>query len=252
MGIDTSERLVKPPEMDVVTSGRLFRPSSTFKKKYLTMGIIGVMLGWALIAITLYLSAYIAGTITGTSGSAFLEYVLWTITPWYILISGVLVTVGILIANAWINSIEYSVVGESGEAMPEIYVKAGIIDVTEKHVPLRTITNVSSRAGPFDRIFGIGNVFIETAGSSPIQLGGMLAPDIKIEGIRFYHELRDHIVREMRKLKGSYATGTEISSKADEFDMPTYTGSANGEMAFTLREMLKVLRRIEDKLDNLR
>ena len=250
MGIDTSERLVKPPEMDVVTSGRLFRPSSTFKRKYFFMGVVIVITGWVLIALTLWFTQLITEAITGNSSFIFIEALFWIITQWYIVFSVTFFVIGMLIANVWINSIEYSVVGESGEAMPEVYVKSGIIDVTEKHVPLRTITNVSSRAGPFDRIFGIGSVFIETAGSSAVQLGGILAPDIKIEGIRFYHELRDHIVREMRSLKGTYATGTEISTKADGFEASV--SGIDSEVVFTLREILKVLRRMEDKLDNLR
>ena len=250
MGIDTSERLVKPPEMDVVTSGRLFRPSSTFKRKYFFMGVVIAISVWLLIALTLWLTQLITEAITGNSSFTFIEALFWTITQWYVVFSVTFFVIGMLIANVWINSIEYSVVGESGEAMPEVYVKSGIIDVTEKHVPLRTITNVSSRAGPFDRIFGIGSVFIETAGSSAVQLGGILAPDIKIEGIRFYHELRDHIVREMRGLKGTYATGTEISTKADGFETPV--SGIDSEVVFTLREILKVLRRMEDKLDNLR
>ncbi len=34
--------------------------------------------------------------------------------------------------------------------MPEVYVKQGVVTVPQKHVPFRTITNISSKAGPFD------------------------------------------------------------------------------------------------------
>lgn len=251
MGIDTGERLVKPPEMEMVTSGRIFRPSSAFKKKYLFIAIVSICLGYIILYITFASSMYLAGAISGAYATEFFRTTMLFLTQWYIIICGTLLVVGLLVVNAWINSIQYSLVGESGEAMPEVYVRSGIIDITEKHVPLRTITNVSSRAGPFDRIFGIGSVFIETAGASSVQLGGVLAPDIKIEGVRFYHELRDHIVREMRSLKGTYTTGTEISAKADGFDTVGIT-SIDEEVVYTLREILKVLRRMEDKLDNLR
>ncbi len=246
VGLDTSERLVKPPEMDVVTSGRIFKPSSAFKKKYLFISIMSVIIGWLLIVVTLWSSLFIAGAITGSGTGTLLQDALWTITQWYTVICGIILLTGILIVNAWINSIEYSVVGESGEAMPEIYVKSGIIDVTEKHVGFNAITNVSARAGPFDRIFGIGSVFIETAGSSSVQLGGILAPDIKIEGVTFFKELRDHIVREMRKTKGAYKLTTETGFGSERDIIAT-----GDDLAIVLQEILRVLRRLDDKLDRL-
>ncbi|TFH09611.1 MAG: hypothetical protein E4H14_04150, partial [Candidatus Thorarchaeota archaeon] len=85
----------------------------------------------------------------------------------------------------------------------------------KRHVPFRTITNVQTRKGVFDRLMGIGTVLIETAGGSvgapptgllPLliqKLGGGDKSEERVEGIRFYEELRDFILREMRILGGS-------------------------------------------------
>ncbi|MHA2119325.1 MAG: PH domain-containing protein, partial [Candidatus Thorarchaeota archaeon] len=138
----------------------------------------------------------------------------------------------------YINALEYSVIAKSGETMPEIYVKKGLINITRKHVPFRTITNISSRAGPFDRLFKIGSIEVETAGQSGASsMGG---PEEKLEGIVFYEELRDFILRELRRFKDPYVTGTEVVLPEDE--QVIRVGSSIEE------EVLKVLQDIRDLL----
>ena len=113
----------------------------------------------------------------------------------------------------YFRSIEFSVKAETGETMPEVYVKKGVLTITRKHVPFRTITNISSKAGLFDRLFGIGSVHIETAGYSGSQQKG---PEVKLEGIVFYEEVRDFILNELRRLKAPYVTGTEVVYPIEE------------------------------------
>jgi len=120
--------------------------------------------------------------------------------------------------------------------MPEIFVKKGIINITRKHVPFRTITNISSRAGLFDRLFRIGSVEIETAGYS----GATTSAEEKLEGITFYEELRDFILRELRKFKDPYVTGTEVVLPEED---QTVIVEENLE-----DEILQVLREIRDLL----
>jgi membrane protein YdbS with pleckstrin-like domain len=140
----------------------------------------------------------------------------------------------------YFKSIEYSVKAETGDTMPEIYSKRGIVTVTRRHVPFRTITNISSRAGPFDRLFKIGSVHIETAGySGPNQKG----PEEKISGVVFYEEVRDFILKELRKFKEPYVTGTEVVIPTEE--------PASGIKEFD-DEILITLREIRDILKNKR
>ncbi|MGY5854382.1 MAG: PH domain-containing protein [Candidatus Thorarchaeota archaeon] len=249
MESDYSERLVKPPGMEMVSSGRRFRPSSAYKRKYVFIALLTTVIIYAIAVLTIVLSAVIVNAIRPSDIWAFISPVMEFVNFWYWVLSIIVLIPGLLIANLYINSIEYSVVGESGEAMPEVYSKKGILDVTERHIPLNAITNVSSRAGPFDRIFGIGSVFIETAGSGGgVQLGGVLSVDMKIEGVPFYRELRDHIIREMRQTKGVYRLTTE--SSFDE-DSTIAQGVSGNELALVLREILRVLRKLDEKLDRL-
>ncbi|MGY5874286.1 MAG: PH domain-containing protein [Candidatus Thorarchaeota archaeon] len=248
MGSDYSERLVKPPGMEVVSSGRRFKPASAFKKKYIFITVVTILTIYAMTAVTLFGAAFFVGMIDGMNTWTFFQPMFDFVNFWYWTIAIIILIPWLIVANVYINSIEYSVVGETGKAMPEVYSKRGILDVTERHIPLNAITNVSSRAGPFDRIFGIGSVFIETAGGGRVQLGGVLSVDMKIEGVFFYRELRDYIVEQMRITKGSYRLTTETGFE-DEFG--TEGVSTGNEMALVLREILRVLRKLDEKLDRL-
>ena len=126
---------------------------------------------------------------------------------------------------------------ETGETMPEIYVKRGVFTITRKHVPFRTITNISSKAGLFDRLFGIGSVHIETAGYSGSNQTG---PEVKLEGIVFYEEVRDFILNELRKFKAPYVIGTEVVPRIEE-PVPKTEG-LDDEILITLREIRDILK----------
>jgi len=90
----------------------------------------------------------------------------------------------LLLVPLYVKSMEFIVHGD------EIVVKKGLINKTVKFCPFRTITNISTRAGPLDRLFGIGNVQVETAGKS----GQSTSPEEKLEGLLLYNEIRDYIL----------------------------------------------------------
>ena len=205
------ERVIRPPK-DLVSSGRVFRPTNAFLyKKMLKVGAALVLIWIALRFLFI-----------GFTYPDFLEIILaisrpieilvaigWEITNLsYIIASVAFLFGGTAYSFIYVRKIEYSVIGWSGDAMPFIYTRKGIINITKKHVPFRTIVNVRTRKGVFDRIFGIGTVLIETAGGSKgIQATGLAAlliqrlrseAEEKIEGIKFHEELRDFILREMR------------------------------------------------------
>jgi membrane protein YdbS with pleckstrin-like domain len=140
-----------------------------------------------------------------------------------------------ILTPIYINSIEYSVISESGESMPEIYVKKSIHTITRKHVPFRTITNISSNVGVFDRVFGLGSVSIETAGYSGSSQTG---PEEKLEGIRFYEELRDFILNELRKFRTPNVTTTEL----DKEDPVLRGPGLDDKILITLRVIRELLK----------
>ncbi|MHA2603275.1 MAG: PH domain-containing protein [Candidatus Thorarchaeota archaeon SMTZ1-83] len=209
-------RVIKPPS-DEFESGRIFRPLPSLRhKKWLkfilaAFAFYGVFLfaffGPPLVTIFIIefipLNLYFVqeGWIVGS-------IVYWIIVPFWLIPALVWV-------HLYVKSIEYSVVGWQGEAMPEIYQKKGIITITKKHVPFKNITYVKNRVGIFDRLYGIGCVKIETAGES----GGMQATGVltliisrlvnqsseeNIEGIRFHEELKQFILKEMRGFGSSH------------------------------------------------
>ncbi|MFQ6125456.1 MAG: PH domain-containing protein [Candidatus Heimdallarchaeota archaeon] len=145
----------------------------------------------------------------------------------------------VILSILYVNRIEYSVITETGEAMPEIYVKKGLLNITRKHVPFRTITNISSRAGPFDRLFGIGTIEIETAGFSGQKSGAFGGPEEKIEGVVFYEEVRDFILTELRRYRTPYTTATEVVQPHEAVQRRT---ESDAEIIRTLREIRDILK----------
>jgi uncharacterized membrane protein YdbT with pleckstrin-like domain len=127
---------------------------------------------------------------------------------------------------------------DTGDTMPEIYSRRGVFTITRRHVPFRTITNISSQAGPFDRLFKIGSVHIETAGYSGANQKG---PEENLSGIVFYEEVRDFVLKELRKFKEPYVTGTEVIHPTEE-PVQKMAGARDDEVLATLREIRDILR----------
>ena len=93
----------------------------------------------------------------------------------------------LILSPIYIKSMEFIVHGD------EVVVKKGLFNKTAKYCPFRTVTNISTTAGPFDRLFGIGCVNIETAGK-----GLPAGPEEKLEGLILYKEIRDYILFQLR------------------------------------------------------
>jgi membrane protein YdbS with pleckstrin-like domain len=229
-------KVIKPP-IESVRSGSIFKPAKAYTRKCWTQQIT--------LAIVIYMGL-VSGTWCMARFLAFVEpekYVLdqmlasW-MTPiirWGLIANIVWLVPMLFITPLFVATIEYSVRAESGEAMPEIYVKKGLFTRTIKHVPFRTITNISSVAGVFDRIFGIGSVHIETAGNSALERG----PEEVLEGIVFYDELRDYVLTELRKFRDPYVIGTEVCYPSDA--ILTERDRINREMLDTLKKIQELL-----------
>ena len=239
MGKEIKGKVIKPP-IEKVTSGKVFKPSRAFLHKEWTKGVVaaaaiwlGALIGFVVLA---YFLAYVE-PVDYPSAALLINTWIGPLNYWMIVLNLIWLIPALIIQPFYVNSIEFSVKAESGETMPEVYVKRGIVTVTRKHVPFRTITNISSNAGPFDRLFGIGSVNIETAGFSGANQSG---PEEKLEGIVFYEEVRDFILNELRKFRDPYVTGTEVVLPV-EAPVPRGPG-LDDEMLITLREIRDLLR----------
>lgn len=205
-------RVIKPP-FEQVTSGRVFHPDNAFLyKKWLRVFIVLCFI-WIVILVALFSHPGLTFIVKELAKlpDFIIEAGSFTISLWYwFLVSGVFI-LWVVYSYIYVKRIDYSLKSWEGEVSPEIYVKKGIITVTQKHVPFRNITHVKTTRGPFDRLFGIGTIQIETAAKSQIahEGGGLIAlilqrlmsggtAEENIEGVKFHEELRDFILRELR------------------------------------------------------
>jgi membrane protein YdbS with pleckstrin-like domain len=232
-------KVIRPP-MESISSGKVFKPSKAFRNKMWFIGIFSAVGIWATIFGVFALILWLIDWFMESSVilTVFIQYWWPTLNIWYWVITAIWLIPAFIIIPYYLKSIEYSVIAQSGETMPEIFVKKGIINITRKHVPFRTITNISSRAGLFDRLFGIGSIEIETAGYS----GTTQSAEEKLEGITFYEELRDFILRELRKFKDPYVTGTEVVLPEDEAILQS-DSRLEDEILIVLREIRDLLRK---------
>jgi membrane protein YdbS with pleckstrin-like domain len=237
LGKNVEEKVIRPPVRQI-TSGKIFKPSQAFLHKMIFQSALLFIIIWLMAVLCFVGVAFIAATDPANPGAAKIigEWIV-PVSIWSVAANLVWLLPALIVIPFYFKSIEYSVKAETGDTMPEIYSKRGIITITRRHVPFRTITNISSRAGPFDRLFKIGSVHIETAGySGPNQKG----PEEKIAGVVFYEEVRDFILKELRKFKEPYVTGTEVVIPT-ETDVPRMEG-LDDEMLATLREIRDMLR----------
>ena len=240
MGIDLKEKVIRPPIKNV-TSGKIFKPSKAFLNKRLFQPVIAAIIFWLISVVGFIGISFFGSFVEPQSVPNAVQYINMWIGPvgfWSIVLNLVWLIPLLIYTPFYIESIEFSVKAKTGETMPEVYVKKGVLTITRKHVPFRTITNISSRAGLFDRLFNIGSVHIETAGYSGSQQSG---PEVKLEGIVFYEEVRDFILNELRKFRTPYVTGTEVVGRVEE-PVPRMEG-LDDEILITLREIRDILRK---------
>ncbi|MFW9845145.1 MAG: PH domain-containing protein [Candidatus Thorarchaeota archaeon] len=249
----SESKVIKPP-MDEIKSGKVFKPDRAYVYKG-WLGVIVVAFALWLLAMATWLgTAYLVIVFdNGTSFSEFLVYLnIWwmPVNFWWWVITSFWLVPSIVVWPFYVNRFEYSVIAHSGETMPEIYVRKGIFTVTEKHVPFRTITNISSKAGPLDRLFRIGSVEIQTAGySGGAQAGAK--PEEKLEGLRIFESVRDFVLRELRRFTGQYAIGTEVVVPGEK-PVPRIADSLQDEILITLRQIRDSMSPLEEILDLLK
>jgi len=207
-------RVIKPP-FEQVMSGRVFHPDNAFLyKKWLRVFIVLFFI-WIAFFIFFVLATnpvFVIDIMDIAFWTEILFTIGWeTISLYYWIVGGIVFVLWMIYTYIYVKRIDYSLASWKGQVSPEIYVRKGIIQITQRHVPFRTVTNLRTRRGVFDRLFGIGTVQIETAAKSSThaQGGGLIALILQklmrggtgaenIEGVKFHEELRNFILRELR------------------------------------------------------
>lgn len=112
----------------------------------------------------------------------------------------------------------------------EVIMHAGVITRSVTHVPFKMITNLKVRRGPFDRLFELGTIDIQTAGK-----GEYHGATESLVGLRNFKEVYDYVTTAMRQNRDLSPTFQE---KAD---------SSDSEM---LRNLLHEMKGIQDLLQD--
>jgi membrane protein YdbS with pleckstrin-like domain len=91
-------------------------------------------------------------------------------------------------------------------------VRAGIVTHSIKHVPYRTVTNLTVKRDPLDRwLFGLGTLNIQTAGMS-----GQTGAEESLVGLSQVQEVYELVAAELRRFRGSMApTAAETEAEPD-------------------------------------
>jgi membrane protein YdbS with pleckstrin-like domain len=94
----------------------------------------------------------------------------------------------------------------------EVIVHAGIVIQSVKHVPYRTVTNVTVKRDPLDRwFFGLGTLNIQTAGMS-----GQTGAEESLVGLINVQEVYELVAGELRRFRGSMSpTAAEVEAEPD-------------------------------------
>jgi len=239
LGNNVNEKVIKPP-IKKVASGKIFKPSKAYLHKRLLQIIVGILILWLIIVLGFVGVTFIGSVAEPNDVPDPIQTInswIGSVSFWGFILNMVWAIPLLAFTPFYFRSIAYSVKSETGETMPEVYVQQGVLTITRKHVPFRTVTNISSKAGLFDRFFKIGSVHIETAGYSGNQQKG---PEVKLEGIVFYEEVRDFILNELRKFKAPYVTGAELVQSTEK-QVPRMEG-LDDEILITLREIRDLLK----------
>jgi uncharacterized membrane protein YdbT with pleckstrin-like domain len=181
--------------------GKVFTPSPRYRTKlYLSTSFVallfvvgGVVLG-ALLALGRR-PGITLGAIT-VMGTVFLNLAWWApVMLW---------------CGPYYRSLSYEICED------EVIVHAGVLTRTVKHVPYRTVTNITVKRGLVDRWLGMGTLEIQTAGMS-----GTTGVEQVLAGLENAQEVYALVAAELRRFRSAMApTAAEVESEVSEADVP--------------------------------
>jgi len=200
---------------------KVFTPSPNHLRKLRLIATLIAVLAWLSVA-------WVYFPIRSDSGSSSATTYLW-------ILSGVIVVgwlVGLSLTGPYFRSLRYEVDDD------EVIVHVGIVTKSVKHVPYRTVTNITIKRGLLDRwFFGLGTLAIQTAGMSGTQ-----GAEESLEGLPNVHEVYDIVVAELRRFRGSMGP-TAAGVEGETGVAPA--GAANG----TLKQLLAEVKTIRQTLE---
>jgi putative membrane protein len=111
-----------------------------------------------------------------------------------------------LLAGPYYRSLRYEIEAD------EVVVRAGIWTKSVKHVPYRTVTNITVKRDVLDRLLGLGTLTIQTAGMS-----GTKGAEESLVGLGEVAEVYTSVAQELRRFRGAMSpTQSEMESAAPD------------------------------------
>lgn len=122
----------------------------------------------------------------------------------------------VLLVGPYYRSLSYEIRAD------EVVVRVGIVTKSVKHVPFRTVTNVTVKRGILDRwLFDLGTLNVQTAGMS-----GNTGAEESLVGLANFDEVYEMVATELRRFRGGMApTAAEV-----EMDSPEALTALLGEV----------------------
>jgi len=197
-------------------STRSFKPDPRYLIKVcLGIAVAGVLAIGGTIAFALVIPDRDATVIFGLMALA--EVVVWILA--------------LVLAAPYYHSLSYEIQDD------EVIVHVGIVTHSVKHVPYRTVTNITVRRDVLDRwFFGLGSLHIQTAGMS-----GQSGAEERLVGLTNVQEVYDLVATQLRRFRGSMSpTAAEVEPEPE---------GASGE---TLAAMLSELKAIREAVERER
>jgi uncharacterized membrane protein YdbT with pleckstrin-like domain len=106
--------------------------------------------------------------------------------------------VAMILSVPYFRSLRYEILED------EVIVHVGILTHSVKHVPYRTVTNITVKRDIFDRwFFNLGSLNIQTAGMS-----GQSGAEEKLVGLENVQEVYEMVVAELRRFRGAMTPTT--------------------------------------------
>ena len=148
-----------------------------------------------------------------------------------IVLNLVWVVPAMLLTGSYYRSLSYEIQDD------EVIVRAGIWTHSVKHVPYRTVTNLTIKRGILDRwFFDLGSLFVQTAGMS-----GTTGAEEVLEGLADVNDVYNIVVRELQRFRG--AMGPAATEMAGEADVVSPNGSATAEVLNAILTEVHAIRR---------
>lgn len=142
--------------------------------------------------------------------------------------------VGIALSGPYYRSLQYEILDD------EVIVHVGIVTKSVKHVPYRTVTNITVKRGLLDRfVFDLGTLNIQTAGMS-----GTTGAEESLQGLPNVHEIYDLVVTELRRFRSGM---TPTAADMDQVAVTKETAVSAATLDNILVELQAVRHLLETK-----